>query len=63
MRGVMERREYPILLTINNRTLHKVVIDPHFEAKHFKSIDDRIILELVRQLDGKMFEPDATSAP
>ncbi len=43
----------------SNRTLHKVVIDPHFEAKHFASMNDQIILDLVKQLDGRVFEPDA----
>ena len=53
----MNRRIYELVLNINNRHLTKVVIDPHYEQKHAKSIDDEIILELVKLLDGKVFEP------
>jgi hypothetical protein len=48
----MERREYPIFLIINGRKITKVVIDPHFELRHKDSINDDIILKLVRTLDG-----------
>jgi hypothetical protein len=58
--GVMTRREYQISLIVNNPSILKVVIDPHFEAKHTGSIDDQIILRLVQNLSGKLFEPDAT---
>ena len=57
----MERREYQISLTVNNCSIRTVVIDPHFEAKHSASIDDQIILGLVKQLDGRFFEPDAVN--
>ncbi len=57
----MERREYQLSLTVNNRPIRTVVIDPHFEAKHSASIDDQIILGLVKQLNGRLFEPDATN--
>ncbi len=57
----MERREYQISLTVNNRSIRTVVIDPHFELKHSASIDDQIILGLVKQLDGRLFEPDVTT--
>jgi hypothetical protein len=59
----MERREYQISLTINNRAIRKVVIDPHFEAKHSASIDDQLILGLVKELNGRLFEPDTTKGP
>lgn len=48
----MSRREYPIFLTINGRSITKVVIDPHFELRHRDSINDEIILELVWLLDN-----------
>ncbi len=47
----------------NNRTLNEVVIDPHCEAKHFSSMNDQIILDLVKQLDGRVFEPDVIEGP
>jgi len=46
------RREYPIFLTINGRKITKVVIDAHYELRHKSSINDDIILSLVRTLDG-----------
>ena len=41
----------------------KVIIDPHYEEKHAESINDQIILELVKFLDGKIFEPDDEKGP
>lgn len=52
----MRRREYDIDIIVNHRRLSKVIIDPHFEKKHGKSITDEIILRLVETLDGKQFE-------
>ena len=43
--------------------IRKVIIDPHYEEKHARSIDDRVILELVNQLDGQTFEPDDEDGP
>jgi len=42
------------------RQLNKVVVDPHFEEKHANSISDEIILDLVKQLDGRTFRPTDT---
>lgn len=53
----MSRREYPLRLNINGRSLEKVIIDPHYEEKHVDSVTDEIILSLVHQLDGKTFGP------
>ncbi len=53
-----EKRTYPISITVNGRSIHKVVIDPHYEAKHKESMSDQIILELVGLLDGKTFLPE-----
>ncbi len=54
-----ERRSYPTQLTINGRKIIEVVIDPHYETKHASSIDDDLILELVKLLDGKFYKPEA----
>lgn len=56
---MMKRREYDIEITVNGQTVHKVIIDPHYEEKHGASVDDQIVLELVKQLDGELFEPEA----
>ena len=55
-----DRRSYPISLVVNDRKINEVVIDSHYEQKHSDSINDEIILELVRKLDGKIFDPDDT---
>lgn len=54
----MTRREYPVRLTINGQRIVKVIIDPHYELKHGSSINDAVILNLVRLLAGGRFEPD-----
>ena len=51
----MNRRSYKTCLRINNRQISVVIVDPHYEAKHGSSIDDQIILELVKMLDGGTF--------
>ncbi len=57
----MTRREYPIRLIVNNRTLVRVVIDSHYEDKHKDSINDEIILELVNTLSGGQYEAEPKS--
>ena len=54
----MKRREYAVHLTVNKRKISKVVIDPHYELKHSQSVDDSLIVKLVKKLDGGEFEPD-----
>ncbi len=51
----MKRREYPLSIEVNGRLISKVIIDPHFEVKHSKSINDEIILELCKLLDNGTF--------
>jgi hypothetical protein len=59
----MKRREYSVDLIVNNIRITKVIVDPHYEDKHSKSINDDIILNLVKTLDGKLFEVDAVKEP
>lgn len=54
----VKRREYDISITVNRKRISKVIIDPHYEEKHAASISDEIILTLVKDLDGREFEPD-----
>jgi hypothetical protein len=51
-----KRREYPLVITFNKRCFNLVVIDSHYEKKH-PEISDQLILELVRQLDGRNIDP------
>ena len=53
-----ERPEYPLKITINGRDLNRVVIDQHYRLKHGDSMNDEIILDLVKTLDGKKFPPE-----
>ena len=53
-----QRPEYPLTITINGRNLNRVVIDQHYRLKHGQSMNDEIILDLVKTLDGKKFPPE-----
>lgn len=55
---MIKRRSYPIEITVNGRRIHELVIDPHYELKHSSSINDDLILELVKLLDGKFYKPE-----
>ncbi len=56
------RREYGLQIILNGQRLTKVVIDAHYEKKHSKSINDELILELVRLLNGRTLEIETVSA-
>lgn len=45
-------RRYSIDIKINNSHFTELWIDPHYEIKHKDSINDSLILELVKQVDG-----------
>jgi len=51
------RRSYPINITVNRSVYNEVIVDPHFEVKHSKSMNDKIILALVQNLDGRELKP------
>ena len=53
----MSRRVYSADLTVNGKRLNQIVIDPHYEEKHAKSVDDETIVALVGLLNGKTFVP------
>ena len=59
----MDRREYSIDITVNSRKIQKVIIDTHYETKHRSSVDDELILRLVRLLDGGVFPPQDQNPP
>ena len=50
-----KRHEYPLLVHINGLTLTRVVIDQHYAEKHIESVNDQIILDLVKSIDGEDF--------
>lgn len=49
---MVEYRKYDFTVTINGIAFDKVWIDPHYEEKHSVSINDLLILKLVKLLDG-----------
>ena len=55
------RREYRLRLTINGRLINSVIVDSHYEIKHFRVINDALILELVKGLNGRIYEADSIS--
>ena len=56
----MDRREYSVeTITINKTSVSKVVIDPHYEIGHSDHINDQLVLELVRKLDGRIEVPES----
>lgn len=56
----VSRRKYDIEgITVNGIMINKVIIDPHYEEKHRDDIDDTLIVELVRKLDGRQELPEA----
>ncbi len=50
------RREYWMRLKINGRTMNRVIIDSHYEQRHLDSMNDTLILALVRKLDGNHYK-------
>ncbi len=54
-----QRRHYKIKsIVVNGIRIKEVIIDPHYEVKHSKSINDELILRLVNELDGRIEAPD-----
>lgn len=46
-------------ITVNRVEISVVIIDSHYEEKHGDHIDDELIIELVRLLDGRIELPEA----
>lgn len=59
----MNRREYDLQIAFNEIEIKKVIIDSHFELRHAESINDEIILDLVKQLDGLVRTPEHSAFP
>jgi len=51
------RRVYPLELTVNDRKLEQLVIDPHFEEKHDDYMSDEKIWGIIKFLNDKRFIP------
>jgi len=57
-----EKREYALRITVNGTRYRRVIVDSHFERRHRESMNDSLILKLVRKLDGGAFLPEAKLA-
>ena len=55
----MDRPEYPLSMTINERRVTRILIDQHYREKH-SDLDDQKIIGLVKQLDGENFPIETT---
>lgn len=53
------RREHLLKITLNGRAFNAVLIDSHYEIKHSKTINDSIILKLVKSLEGVEHRPES----
>ena len=47
---------------LNGRSLSRVIIDQHYREKHLESINDLLIIELLKTLDGENFPIDSRKA-
>ena len=54
-----EQRIYKIdPITVNGIRIVQVIIDPHYEEKHRSYMSDDLILNLVKELDGREELPE-----
>ena len=55
-----KQRSYKISpIVVNGIKIVQVVIDSHYEEKHHDHMNDELILELVKELDGRHEVPEA----
>ena len=58
---MLEQRIYRINpIVVNDIRVNQVVIDPHYELKHSRGINDALILDLVKKLNGRHEFPQST---
>ena len=56
----MGKREYTIdAIEVNGLNIAKVIIDSHYEERHSEHINDELILNLVKRLDGRREIPES----
>ncbi len=55
------RREYPLKLTFNGRSVARILVDSHYEVRHSESMSDELILKLIRSLDGYEVAPETVT--
>lgn len=55
--SLRERKEYALRCVFNDRAFNRVVVDPHYLERHSNSVDDHLILNLVKALSGQRHQP------
>jgi len=50
------RNEYALTITINHRIIRRVIIDQHYRENHSESVNDELILDLVKVMDGEILD-------
>lgn len=57
----LDRRSYLMIqrIIVNNRFIWNVIIDSHYRKNHSESINDDLILNLVKKLHGRYQFPEA----
>ena len=56
----MGRREYTIdTIEVNGLKIASIIIDSHYEESHGEHINDELILDLVKRLDGRREIPES----
>lgn len=53
------RTEYFLSIQINERRLNRIIIDQHYLLNHADSMNDELILELVKTIDGGFYDVDS----
>lgn len=59
----MGRREYEMQLIVNGVFCRRVLIDQHYKLKHGDTVNDELILELVKQLQYEECHVEDVSSP
>ncbi len=57
----MQYRIHNLRISVNGISFEEVWIDVHYEEKHKSSMNDEIILELIKALNLRTFLPTAVS--
>lgn len=57
-----EKRVYHLPIVFNGRQFERVVISDHYQQRHQATMNDEIVLELVKRLDGER-QPASDVAP
>ena len=52
----VSRREYLLSVNVNGLRITRVVIDPHYEVRHSKAINDQLIIKIVQTLDDNFYD-------